>query len=321
LCLASVAPLLLDATSARAQPAPSASAVERADAAFDEGRELFDQGRFKEACEKFDLSMQLDPSPGTLLNLGNCHEPQGELAQALALFERALSDALKSTDAKRRELWTKAARERIAALQGRLPHLVVRGLPEGGALTLDGEPIEASAPTRRNPGKYLLAVTAPGKRRFERSLELAAGQRLELELPALEAEAAPAPTLTPPPLEQERAPAHASSFGPWPFILAGTGAALVVTSLLTGSMARKKADELKSECRAGSCDPSMEDVKDSAETLALTTDVLWIGGALLAGVGVTLFVIDTTSATNETATLIQTGCFETGCGLVANGRF
>src|SRR5688572_20148811 len=49
-----------------AQAPGGPSAIERADAAFEEGREFFDQGRFKEACEKFELSMQLDPSPGTL---------------------------------------------------------------------------------------------------------------------------------------------------------------------------------------------------------------------------------------------------------------
>src|SRR6185295_9858187 len=85
---------------ARAQEPAGASAgsnAERADAAFNEGRDLFDQGRFREACEKFEVSLQLDPSPGTLLNLGNCYEPHGDLVRALSTFERAFSDAQKSS--------------------------------------------------------------------------------------------------------------------------------------------------------------------------------------------------------------------------------
>ena len=77
---------------------PSAAAKEQADLTFDEGRELFEQGRFKEACDRFQLSMDLDPSPGTLLNLGNCFEPQGDLLRALATFEQALAEAQKATD-------------------------------------------------------------------------------------------------------------------------------------------------------------------------------------------------------------------------------
>jgi hypothetical protein len=306
---------------AHAEPAPSTSAIERADAAFEEARELFDQGRFKEACDKFELSMQLDPSPGTLLNLGNCYEPQGDLVRALAAFERALADAQKTPDVKRRELWTSAARERIAALSARVPEIVVRGAPEGGVVTLDGTPITPDEKQRLNPGRHTIEATAPGKRRFERSVELSAGQKLELELPALEAEA-PAAVLSPPPVDSEPPPSdRAAGFGPWPYILAGTGAALLGGSLVTGLMARSKADELDRECQNGRCDPSLENVKDSAETLALTTDVLWIGGALLAGAGVTLFVIDATSGPDEATTAIRTGCFDAGCGLLASGRF
>ena len=57
----------------------------------------------------------------------------------------------------------------------------------------------------------------------------------------------------------------------------------------------------------------------SAESLALATDILWITGAIAAGVGVTLFILD--DGATESGTAVQTGCFDAGCGILASGRF
>jgi tetratricopeptide (TPR) repeat protein len=295
--------------------------VERADAAFEEGREFFDQGRFKEACEKFELSMQLDPSPGTLLNLGNCYEPQGDLVRALALFEQAFADAQRSNDPRRKELWTDAARERIANLSRRVPQLSVRGAPSDAEVAIDGAAQRPSGALRINPGRHRIEVRAPGKRPFTQDFDIASGQRLAINVPALEAETGPA--ATPPPAPAEPAPppdSSAATYGPWPYVLGGTGAALLGTSLVTGLMANSKASKLERECDDdGNCDPSLQGTKDSAESLALATDVLWISGLIVAGAGVTLFILD--ESDDETGTAVQAGCFATGCGMLATGRF
>lgn len=107
---------------------PSRSALQQADAAFQQGLALLEAGRYDEACERFELSQQLDPSPGTQLNLGNCREREGNLVQALATFEQALDGAREAPDPRRRQLWSDAARERIASLT---PRVSVRGAPEG----------------------------------------------------------------------------------------------------------------------------------------------------------------------------------------------
>jgi tetratricopeptide (TPR) repeat protein len=316
---------LLTSASSWAQAPSGATASEQADAAFGEGRELFDQGRFREACEKFELSMHFEPSPGTLLNLGNCYEPQGDLVRALATFERALADAQKAKDAGRRRIWSDAARERIAALTPRIPELRVQGADPSLSVLLDGEPMAAQGQALRlNPGRHELSASAPGKRAYSQAFELSAGQRLTLELPALEDEVVSSPALAsapaPAPLS---APVEEASgqrrFGPWPWVVGGTGAALLGASLITGLMASSKASRLEEECNAKRCDESLQNVKDSAATLALATDVLWISGALAVGAGVTLFFLDHAGA--EAATAVQTGCFDAGCGILASGRF
>ena len=41
---------------------------------FSEGRVLYDQGKFIEACVLFEKSFELDPAVGTKLNLAECAE-------------------------------------------------------------------------------------------------------------------------------------------------------------------------------------------------------------------------------------------------------
>lgn len=319
---AALALSLFGASAAWAAP-PSAADKEQADVAFDEGRELFEQGRFKEACDKFQRSMDLDPSPGTLLNLGNCFEPQGDLLRALATFEQALTDAQKATDKRRRQVWSEAARERITSLSQRIPELTVDGAEPGARVLLDGKPYTALGhPQRQNPGRHQLEVNAPGKRTYVKAFELAEGQRLGIHLPPLEREAAAETAAPVAPVLSAPAPAAATDarqFGYWPYIAGGTGVVLLGTSLVTGLLASSKAQQLEDECIDKICDTSLESVQSSARTLGMTTDVLWISGALVLGTGVTLFVLDHGKA--EAPADVQAGCFRGGCGLVASGVF
>jgi hypothetical protein len=326
MCLLSSAPAWAQAPADR-----TLSAREQADAAFEEARDLLDEGRTKEACDKFELSMSLDPSPGTLLNLGNCYEPN-DLVRAIATFERALADAQVWPDAEKKERWTAAATGRLADLTPKVPQLTVRSTDPQARVALDGQMIETGGPLRVNPGPHVLEASAPDKRPYKQELQVSLGQRLDVTIPALEPLAPAAPVEPAPAVASEPPPAPAaqggqSQFGVLPWILGGGGAVLLGTSLVTGLMASSKAGQLEDECTGVAMDgkpqcpdPSYRDVKESAESLALVTDVLWITGALAAGASITLFVLDDGGAA-ESGTTVQTGCFDGGCGVLAQGRF
>jgi tetratricopeptide (TPR) repeat protein len=305
------------------QPAKNATQAQEADAAFAEGRDLFEQGRFKEACEKFELSLSLDPSPGTLLNLGNCYEPQGDLVRALATFERALDGAQHAADPKRKKIWSEAASERIATLTPRVPVVKLEGVEAGSSLTLDGQALQQEdATVRVNPGEHLLIESADGKLPFEKSFSVDEGEKLALSLPllaskpVLEAPPTAAPVLAAQPIETKRS---GSDFGPWPWITTGTGVGLVTIGMLTGLAAAAKAKQLKQQCDGKQCDPSLKGLHDKAVVLARATDALWLTGTVLVGVGVTLFIVEGGKGSSNAA--LQAGCFDTGCGLAAHGSF
>ena len=52
---------------------------------YDEGRELLQQKRYAEACDRFARSQELDPSAGALFNLGDCNEKQGKIASLIGV--------------------------------------------------------------------------------------------------------------------------------------------------------------------------------------------------------------------------------------------
>lgn len=317
---------------APAGPADAQSRDAQAEAKFREGRALLDQGRFQEACQKFEESLNLASSPGTLLNLGNCYEQPGDLLRALAAFQRALAEAPKETDPDRRQAWTEAARERLEAVSERVPQLTVHPSPTPGVrVRVDGQPLQNLAvPLRLNPGKHRIDASADQKLPFVQEITLAASQKVDVTLPALDdlpsgASSAP-PPYSPPPADSPLASERGPRFGVWPYALIGGGAAVFATGMVTGLMARSKANDLDEQCSDMQnsegqrvCEGSLRDTRDSAENLATVTDVLWISGLVVAGAGVTLFVLD--SQAESTAPALQAGCFSSGCGLRASGRF
>lgn len=76
-----------------------------------------------------------------------------------------------------------------------------------------------------------------------------------------------------------------------PFLLVGSGGALLATSLVTGLVAKGKDSELDDECAQGGalCPESRRDDAKRTYALALTTDILWTTGAALAVTGLVLW--------------------------------
>jgi hypothetical protein len=283
------ATLLPSAELAYAQPSDAAAA----EVQFQEGRKLMEARRYGEACPKFLASYNLAPAPGTLLNLGDCYERNGQLASAWYRFNEAIALAQRGNRADRE----KTAKERAERLEPRLVRIVV-GVP-GPDVTvqIDGVAIEASAirnPMPIDPGKHTLQASAPGKK--PHSLVIDIDERTKLtpvDVPALEdaAEAAePGDTRATTAATEPggRTPEPGSTQRTLGIVAASAGGLALAAGTFFGVRTSSKWSEAQSRCNSGTsgleCDATGVDLAAEAKQSGnVATIVFAVGGVLLAG--------------------------------------
>jgi hypothetical protein len=309
--------LLALVATAHAQ-APSASDL------FKEGRELAKAGKPFEACVKFRKSQELDPQIGTLFNIAQCDEKLGKLATALAEYREVVA---KDTNAKRKA----TAAEYQSKLEPRVPKLVVQIAkpPTSLVVTLDGptggKPIDPNLPIEIDLGDYTVIARADGYR------ELSAKVKIDKEgdtttvpvaLALVHAETQVSHVeQQPKPVEEVHAtvePSHSHRKTYGKIALIG-GGAVIAAGAVFGVLANGKWSDAKNVCGGTTC-PTQPQV-DMAE--ALVNDArsdgnistgLFIGGAVIAGVGIALWL---TAPSDEHAVHVTA----TAHGAAIAGRF
>jgi hypothetical protein len=104
---------------ARVAHAQDADDKARSTQMFERGRvDVVQRDDYATACELFVHSYELDPAPGTALNLGDCNEHLGHLTHAMKWFQRAEQTFAAAHDSEREAFAharAEAVRARIAA--------------------------------------------------------------------------------------------------------------------------------------------------------------------------------------------------------------
>jgi hypothetical protein len=267
---------LTAATAAAQTETPAA----RADRLFREGKAALEAKRFAEACPKLAESQHLDPGTGTLLALGLCHEGAGATASALA----ELLDVVTASE-KTRPDRAALARQHADAVGLRLSTITVEVRPESrdhAAITLDGTALPPDKWSKYpvDPGDHVLEAKVPNGTPWQKSLHVAPGPNTQVvAVPSLEAAAAAAP---PPPVAPTSGGSSRKTIG---WIVAGSGAGLVVLGGVFGGLALSEHGSATSACPSSPCSNS-SGVSDEnqAKTFAWVSD--FGVGLGLVGVGV-----------------------------------
>ncbi|WP_437673561.1 PEGA domain-containing protein [Sorangium sp. So ce131] len=271
---------------AGAQPARDPVAAE---ALFKAARVLVEKGDDAAGCPKFEASLALNPSASTMLNIARCHERAGKLATAWQDYHRALTLNRETAGEQRRRGLEELAQKGIAALEPRLPKLrvVVSGAPAGLEVQRDGAMLPAAAlgePLPADPGAHEIRASAPGHQAETRSVALAEGETVTVEL-TLRPVAAGSPDKA----EAKVQGATGGGVPTWAWISGAAGIALSGASigfLIDDLSAIGALRENCREVRGGTyCEPGYDVAADNARKNRDFALFVGLGGAGLVAIG------------------------------------
>ncbi|MEZ4223468.1 MAG: hypothetical protein R3B13_21150 [Polyangiaceae bacterium] len=328
--------VLLVCGAAHAQSAEDRAAAQ---ALFDEGLRLHNEGNHAAACPKFEASLKRYDGLGTRGKLAECYEKSGRVASAWAAYREVAVLARKAGEATREQV----ASERAKQLEARLPYLVVE-VPEaarvpGLRVERNGELVDAGAFGARvavDPGKYRIVASAEGYTPWNGEVAIAESESQRVAIPALTKlppeETAPSPVPAPSqnssqpepeaPLEQP-APSPLKTVG---LVAAGVGVASLTVGAYFGLRANSEWNSAFDDGHCGSnnvCTAEGQDLTDSARSAAVLANIFVGAGVVLVGGGAALYFTAPSERPKTTARglRVSPGVGAGGLGMSFSGRF
>jgi hypothetical protein len=296
---------------ASAEPTQEQKAA--AQALFDEGRAAMGADQVPVACAKFTESYQLDPTAGTLINLGLCHEREGKTGSAYTELSESVSRAIRDQRPEREKL----AREHLAALASRLVKLTIEvsadaAGSDGFVVTVDGSPLAKAAwgvAVPLDPGEHAVEGKAPGRVPFRKTVTLGEGATLaRVEVPALAID--PAAAALPPP-SQPVPPSSVVATSPPPpasvqrtiaWSVIGAGAAGIAVGSIFGIVAIRKWSGASTECPNGVCRTEAEKTSFAgAGTFADVSTVAYVIGGIALATGAVILIASPRASSPKSA--------------------
>lgn len=310
----------------------SANDAAAAQALFETGKRLLEDGKAPQACPKLEESLRLDPAIGTRFQLARCYEKIGRNASAWTLYLEVAA-ASRDKGQKDRE---KFARQEAARLEPTLSRLTIVVPPEARFHQLEikrnqvlvgrGQ-WEQALPV--DPGQYQIEVTAPGKKPWVGTVQVRGeGASESMTIPKLaDAPAEPKDDASEDPApnapvgvdesvsEGRLTPVH------WAAV---AGAAVGVVALGVGGVfalkAKSKDDE--SGCKPnGDCADrdALKKNKEARQASGVAT-VAVIAGGVLAAAGATVFLLTPKERSDVSLELVP-AVAPTAAAISLSGRF
>jgi hypothetical protein len=244
-------------------------------------------GSYSDACARFAESERLDPAAGTLLNLADCYEKNGQLASAWMTFREATTAAQRID----RPAWTEQATARANLLEARLSTLTIHidpiATPTGTEVSFNGLPVAREAwgfPVPVDPPSVRVEVRAPKKKIWTALVAVDPTQpHIVVEVPPLEDL-----RVAPPEAQPERSPGPARLTARQVAAITFLGAGILGLGVAGGLALAAKGKENQAEGESGA-----NQTNDSASAVheGNVATGLVIGGAAFAATGILLWLI------------------------------
>lgn len=278
-----------------------------------EGIAAEEDGNCKTAIDRLERAESLYHAPPHLQHLARCYQKTGRLVDATETWRKLTLESLPANS-------PPAFKEAVAEAEAELPKLE----PRLGRLTIktketypdlvvevDGKAWSSAAigvPRVIDPGKHAVAARATGFEKSEQQVDVGEGKAAEVTVALAPGAASAAPTASASASNSAMPP---PSDGPWKtvgLVAGGTGVAMVIGGVVTGLIGKGKVDQLEKDCAGPrySCKaPNLESRKDTIRTFQTTTNVLLIGGGVLAAAGIGLFLLAPSSKASNSSISLQ----------------
>jgi hypothetical protein len=341
-------PLLVPVAARADSPAapPSEEQVEAARGIYKEARELYRQGRLKEALDKALEAYRIASTPVTALEVGQLLVESGRLVEARDILRGVSSMPISPRESDKGREARQQAATLAASLDARIPKLAVAGRPRGVDVLLDGKPLAAAEPSAWqgvDPGSHSVVVRSEERTCTSITVTLAEGEvrttdlhdvaaSCRAEAPPTEPERVP-PAARPqesrgetpaPPPEGE----HTSSSWKWVGLgVAGVGVAAVGIGGYLALKAKSDYDSVPSTGdAAGSapycslqniCNVQGYDARNSARSQADVATVMMAAGGAVAVGGIVMWLLAPSSGGAQSSSDVGRPRIAIGPGSVA----
>lgn len=307
-CIVVLAGALLVATPTAAS-AQTPDEKETARTLFNDGADLREKGRPKEAVDKLAAAYRLVPTPIIGLELVKTHVALDALVEArrVALTIADLPVAAEETERSRAA--RKEAADLAAGLDERIPKLTVKVSSDGDdarwSLAIDDKEVptaSASGVLRLDPGAHRVTVRGVGEPRTQSvTLALRDVRTLTFDL-RTNANAPPAP-VSPPPAPEGPPPPPPTKTGPSPLVWGGYGVGGVglVVGVIAGLVALNKASAVDDACIDTRCRIGTKSEWEAGRTAATFSTIGFVVAGVGAAVGTIALVVTNKKAGDAAA--------------------
>ncbi|HEY5933345.1 MAG TPA: PEGA domain-containing protein [Kofleriaceae bacterium] len=160
---------------------PDKQQQKEADRHFKSGVALYKEAKYGEALAEFERAYEIAPHPLVLYNIAGCHRELSHYADAVKFYNRFLTEGKGKVPAAR----LTTAQTELDGILARIARVTVTVAPSDGAtIILDGNTLGTlvEMPLMLPPGEHKLVARATGYKDVERTVRVASGDELTIEL-------------------------------------------------------------------------------------------------------------------------------------------
>jgi len=287
---------------------PTAGQRDEAKRRFQAGLDLFKEGNYQASLVEFKRAYEIAPNYNVLYNIGQVYFQLQDYVNASKYLNQYLDEGGKRiTPTRRAEVDTD-----LDKLKGRIAQVTVTVNVSGAQITVDDQPLGQSPigqPSLVSAGKRTFTASKEGRQTIRKTVEVAGGDRLEiqLDLPELAPGQVPTPlppvtptdgqpSDTPPPPVAPTQPEVEKPFPVAPVVAWSVTGVLGVATAVFGVLALGNDSDLQELKATADPDPAeLESKASSTSTTALVSDIFLIGTVIGAGISIGLTIDYATS--------------------------